>query len=192
MADSPALTLREARGHYFERSGFPSDGGYSARWVRLDFGPIPFAFPNLESRRRAVRFHDLHHVLTGYDTDWAGEAEISAWEIASDCADFYAAWFLNLGGILIGLVVAPGRTYRAFVRGCHSRNLYGTAAYEPLLERSVGDMRTDLGLGEPAPEATRPDRLRFAGWCGAAILHGAAITVVSWAPIVLIGRWLLT
>ena len=49
-------------------------------------------FPNTPSRKRAVRYHDLHHALTGYATDLTGEFEISAWEIGSGCADHVAAW----------------------------------------------------------------------------------------------------
>ena len=45
---------------------FGDDGGYSKRWVRIELGKIALSFPNLPSRVRAVRFHDLHHVLTGY------------------------------------------------------------------------------------------------------------------------------
>ena len=46
--------------------------------MRLAFGPVRFAFPNTAGRVRAVRYHDLHHVVTGYATDWTGEAEIGA------------------------------------------------------------------------------------------------------------------
>jgi NADPH:quinone reductase-like Zn-dependent oxidoreductase len=37
-----------------------------------------------------VKLHDIHHVLTGYDTTWRGKAEIGAWEIASGCGRHYA------------------------------------------------------------------------------------------------------
>src|SRR4030095_2853358 len=59
------------------------DGGYSDRWVRVETKPIPFYFPNWPSRVAAARLHDLHHIATDYETDWPGEAEIAAWEIAS-------------------------------------------------------------------------------------------------------------
>ena len=84
-------TMREALDQYFRDNDFGEDGGYSADWVKLKIGPIPFAFPNTPARRRAVRFHDLHHFLTGYQTDWVGEAEIAAWEVATGCKDMWAA-----------------------------------------------------------------------------------------------------
>ena len=45
-------------------------------------------FPNTDSRKRAVPLHDLHHILTGYKTDWMGEAEIGAWELRAGCNSF--------------------------------------------------------------------------------------------------------
>jgi hypothetical protein len=87
-ADS--LTIRDARDQYFMQSGF-DEGSYSDKWVKLQAGPFPLYFPNTAARVRAVRFHDLHHVATEYETTWTGEAEIGAWEIASGCADHYAA-----------------------------------------------------------------------------------------------------
>lgn len=100
------LTLREAREEYFVRNGLEGRG-YGDRWVRFRIGSIPFVFPNSDERRRSVRLHDLHHVVTGYRTTWAGEAEIGGWEIASGCADHYAAWVFNLSAVAIGLVIAP-------------------------------------------------------------------------------------
>ncbi len=76
----PASTLRQARTRYFEDNAFGADGGYSARWVEVKVGPFPYAIPNTEGRVRALRYHDLHHIMTGYRTDWTGETEISAWE----------------------------------------------------------------------------------------------------------------
>jgi hypothetical protein len=67
-----------------------------ARWVKLQAGPIPLYLLNTKARVAAVRFHDIHHVVTAYNTTWTGEAEIGAWEIASGCAYHYAAWLLNL------------------------------------------------------------------------------------------------
>lgn len=182
MAPYPeTATLREARALYFARNELPEDGGYDAKWVSLKLGPIPVGFPNVPSRVRAVRFHDLHHVLTGYESDWTGEAEISAWEIASSCAGHWAAWLLNLYGILIGWLIAPGRTYRAFVRGRHSHNLYRESSPDPLLDKTVGETRAALGLHDAVPAANGSDRLAWLGWSTAAFglaLTGAAVWLV--------------
>jgi hypothetical protein len=168
-------TVAEARTRYFERAGFPPDGGYSAGFVKLaSLGPIPIGFPNSDSRRRAVALHDVHHIATGYQTDWAGEAEISAWEIASGCGRYAFAWFINLQGMAMGWVVAPRRTWRAWVRGRHSRSLYREGMSEALLAEPVGHLRARLGLDGPAPEPTPGDRVSYAAWCTLA----AALAVV--------------
>ena len=91
------LTLREARARYFRENGFGEDGGYAKRWVEVQLGPIPFAFPNTQARVRAVLTHDLHHVVTGYATDLVGEAEIAAWVAAA----------LGLWGTSLALLLAP-------------------------------------------------------------------------------------
>ena len=161
--------LREARQAYFAQQDMPPDGGYAARWVKLQAGPLPLAFPNSDARRRAVRFHDLHHLLTGYTTRWRGEAEISAWEIASSCRDHWAAWFLNLQAFALGLVIAPRASFCAFVRGRHSRNLYDSVYDDALLERSVASVRAELGLDAIPPAATRAERVSFLLWSSAAL-----------------------
>lgn len=143
----PTLPLREARALYFRDAGFAEDGGYGDKWVKLRLGRrFWVAFPNTKARVRSVKLHDLHHVLTGYDTSWIGEAEIGAWELASNCRDHWAAWVLNSGAFVIGLLIAPRRTCRAFVRGWRSRNLYATEFDEALLERTVGEMRAELKI----------------------------------------------
>ena len=142
-----ALTLRAARADYFARSGFAAGGNYDDKWVKLKLGGRTiFAFPNTAARVRAVRLHDLHHVLAEYDTTWTGEAEIAAWELASGCRSYVAAWLLNIGAAAIGLLIAPRRVLRAFARGRTTGNLYRMTFDEALLERRVGDVRAELGL----------------------------------------------
>src|SRR5215831_15854810 len=137
------LNMRDARQHYFTVNNF-NNGGYEDRWVILyRVGPIPLGFPNTKGRVRAVKLHDLHHVLTEYDTTWTGEAEIGGWEIASGCADHYAAWVLNMGAFAIGLFIAPVAVYKAFIRGRHSKNLYKLTFDDALLEREVGTFREE-------------------------------------------------
>ena len=141
-------TVRQARADYFRRAGFPPDGGDAQRRVVLRIGGVAvFAFPNTKTRRRSVKLHDIHHVLTGYDTSWTGESEIAAWELGSGCRRHWVAWVLNLGAMAIGFVIAPRRTWRAFIRGRHSGNLYGSASFdESLLDRTVAELRREVGI----------------------------------------------
>jgi hypothetical protein len=149
----PSLTLRAARDVYFADNGFGADGGYTAEWVDFKLGPIPVPFPNSAGRLRAVKVHDLHHLVTGYGTDIRGEFEISAWEVGSGCKDFYTAWQLNLGGLAGGMTICPRRTFRAFLRGRRSTSLYGEDV-AALLDRTVADVRAErLPSGPLSPTA---------------------------------------
>ena len=104
----PDSTMLAARALYFRANQFGDDGGYGDAWVTVKLGPVPVSFPNAAERVRAVRYHDLHHIITGYDTDIIGEFEIAAWELGSGCKDFWAAWFLNLGSLTGGLLAPHG------------------------------------------------------------------------------------
>jgi hypothetical protein len=157
-------SVRAAREQYFVSNGF-SDAGYTDDWVKLKLGPFPITFPNTASRKRAIPLHDLHHVATGYPTTWIGEAEIGAWEVAGGCTDHWAAWVLNTGTFGYGLVLAPRRVYRAFMRGRKSRTLYHTGWDEALLELSVGQLRERLQIDRNT-RVTWRDRFAFAGWVG--------------------------
>jgi len=176
------LSLREARARYFESNGFGRDGGYSKRWVALELGPLRLIFPNTAGRVRAVRRHDLHHVLTGYSTTATGEAEIGAWEIAAGCGRFAAAWALDLWALAYGVAIAPGAMWRAFRRGRRSRSLYRAELDEGLLERPVAEMRRRLGIPERPPPARPSDAAAFAAWVAAAWLWAAGTLALLLAP----------
>ncbi len=180
-------TMRAELQRYFDENGF-GDGGYADAWVDFKLGPIPFPFPNTDARRTAVRFHDLNHVLTGYQTDLRGEFEISAWEVGAGCRSFVAAWVINLSGLVAGAWLCPRRTWRAFVAGRRSGAASYALGYEQLLAaeretiRKQLDVRTD---GEP----TAGDVALFA-----ASLLGGALTAtlmlgVLLSPITLVLWW---
>jgi len=187
MTYDDALSLRDARERYFTANGF--DGSYSERWVKLKAGPLTLAFPNAPGRVRAVKLHDLHHVVTDYNTTWTGEAEIAAWELASGCGRFFWAWYLNLSGFGIGLAIAPRQVVRAFVRGRHTNNLYRVEGElrESTLRRSVGDLRGALGLDRSVPAARIADLALFGAVAVfSALLLLSPLLVIAWLAI----RWL--
>ena len=169
------MTLAEARSLFFARSGLGEDGGYNARWVRVETKPIPVYFPNTACRVEAARLHDLHHVAMEYETDWAGEAEIAAWEIASGCGRHGWAWLLNLGAFTVGMALFPRRLYRAFMRGRRSPNLYREGFPESeLATKSVGWLRDRCGIGRNESNASTSDKLAFVFWSFVAIAYHIA------------------
>ncbi len=138
-----AMSVREGRDRYLAANGFSTDG-YRKPWFHLNVLGAKIPFPNTPSRRKVVPLHDLHHVATGYRTDWVGEGEIGAWELGAGC-NTATLYFLNGGAALVGCVLAPRRTWRAFRRGRSARSLYlAKADYEGLLDMTVGELRARL------------------------------------------------
>jgi hypothetical protein len=157
------MTMGDARTRYYETNGFGADGGDSLRWVPIKILGITIYIPNTDARRRAVRIHDLHHVVTGYGTDLRGEGEIGAWELASGCARCPVAFVINLFALGIGTAIAPRRTARAWARGRRTRNLYGERnGIDHLLPRYVDEIRASLRLDRPAPPVRARDALAVA------------------------------
>ena len=175
-------------GAHLRARGLPADSGVSLRWVWVRFLGMPIGFPNFDARREILVAHDVHHLLTRYDTTWRGEAEISGFEIASGCKRYWAAWFFNWGGFLFGLFLCPVRTFCAFVRGRHCANFYG-APTPDVLHRPVAAARAELGLDRPLPRATARDALAFAGWAllVLAVSLVLPLAAATWSWLLLFG-----
>jgi len=152
-------TVRQARDEFLEANGFTMEA-YDAPIVEIPLGPVTVKLPNTDGRKVLVRWHDLHHVATGYGTDAAGEAEIGAWELASGCTNL-ASYVYNGMAVLLGLLVAPVRTFRAF-RRARARTLYRIGlGYDEALALPLVELRERMGL--PADGATdRPAQLHTA------------------------------
>jgi hypothetical protein len=141
------LKIREALQIYFSDYHF-ADGGYHEKYFHIKLGPVYIPVPNTKARIEAVKMHDIHHILTGYTAYWKGEVEIAGWEIASGCGKYYMAWLLNSGSFVLGLFLFPRALFKAFRRGMRSStNLYHGYIYsEALLEKTVGQLRRELGI----------------------------------------------
>jgi hypothetical protein len=141
----PDLSLREGRDLYLERNGFSMAEYSSPTFTFYLFGRA-LKLPNPPSRRRVVALHDLHHVLTGYGTDLAGEAEVGAWELRAGCNTPFL-WMINLTAALGGVFVAPLRTLRAFRAARGQRSLYVDGReLAALLDTPIAELRRQLGI----------------------------------------------
>jgi hypothetical protein len=189
MTAGSTLTMAAVLEEHLRDSGLPPDAGDSERFAVVKVGPMPYPIPNTRSRKRAVRIHDLNHIVSGYHTDREGELEISAWELASGgCRHYGAAWVLDLAGLLAGLFVCPGRTVRAFVRGRGEQNLYPYAA-DALLAMDV-DRAERLTRTSPSGLLSRLPAPVHLGLLVAASLPVMAAMSLAWW--VLYPAWLLT
>lgn len=137
--------LKEAR-DLFLAANHLSIEEYTAPTFSIGVFGLSLRLPNTKGRKRAVPFHDLHHVLTGYGTSWMGEAEIGAWELRSGCNSFIT-YYLNGAGVLIGLFLSPRRVWRAFRAAKGQHTLYlESLPYGRLLQMTVGEVRHRLGI----------------------------------------------
>lgn len=161
-------TVREVIERHRRDSGIAADGGASDRWVVLRIGRVPMPFPNTPARRKVIALHDVNHLVAGVSTGNVGEAEISAWELASGgCGKYLAAWGLDLAGMLMGFVW-PIHVLRAFSAGRTMRNAY---AFDP-------DELLDMDLATLRQVLTRPDRNSLSIIGSAALLIGCLIFAI--------------
>ncbi len=186
---NPDETMRQARAEYFEANKFGVNGGYDDLWVDFKLGPIPFPIPNAPSRVRAVKVHDMHHILTGYDTNLRGEIEISAWEVGAGCKSFGAAWVLNLSGMGIWWLW-PKRIFEAFVRGLRSESLYGREL-DTLLDQTVAQTRAQMHVPPGRSPIKFSDLLLFKLSVIAGTLVGLGFLCIALPllPVGLVMQW---
>lgn len=141
------MRVKDGLDAYLDENGFDI-AEYKAPTFRLKVFGRYFDARNSPDRQWAIPLHDLHHLATGYGTDWVGEAEIGIWELRAGCRTFIVYW-LNAMATLIGFVIAPGRVVAAYraARGAHALYRQGLS-YEAVLEMTIGELRARLGVPE--------------------------------------------
>lgn len=140
------MTTREALARYFERRGIKPEAESIDEWLRENW-----AYMNIHGHRipmkplygykKVVILHDVHHLLTGYDTNWTGELQVAAWELGSGgCGPYLLMWNNRLFLFLLGLMLWPRITWQAFRRGRTQRNVY-RLDFQDVLARDVEELR---------------------------------------------------
>ena len=175
------MTLQDELASFYKRSGFGDTIGARTLTVPVYTGCLLVPLPNIETRRRYLKYHDLHHLATGYSVGRIGEGEVSAWELGTGSA-FVSPMLgvMNLIALSTGLVLGPGRMWRAFRRGCTSRNLYPAAVRADVDRGRWIDVEA---LRKALLETARsggPSAIRaaeFAAYCAVAMLIHAAIAI---------------
>lgn len=141
------MRVRDARDAYLAENGFTTES-YDAPRSKGSFLGIGFSVPNPPSHQRAIRFHDLHHVATGYGTDHTGEGEIAAWQARRGLhgAGHYVGAIVLVNAVL-GAFFAPVRTWAALRAAPEGGTLLAQEIdYDALLDRTVGELRQILSL----------------------------------------------
>ena len=145
MEVSPDTTLKEARDLFYRTHGFPNDGGITKdKWSPLGCRDLKVYLPNFEWRKKAIPFHDLHHIINQYAFSPTGEFQVAAWEFAAGKYPNMFTTVFCLPLVSMGAVLIPKRQFLAFLRGRRSRTLYCNHSYDEVLNRTVGSLRDEI------------------------------------------------
>jgi hypothetical protein len=118
------MTIREALIGFYKFNSLNLAQDFESHCVRVYIGCILAPVPNINARKKYLKFHDLHHIMAGYGIDRVGESEISAWELGSRSCRKPLISIMNLFALSTGFILSPTKVINAFYRGCRSRNLY--------------------------------------------------------------------
>lgn len=158
----PGQTVKEAIQAYFKEHDLGEDGGLNKMWAKIKVGPIYLPLLNIPARRKALVFHDIHHIVTGYSGKWEGEVSISSWEISTGCGKYWVAWLLDLNGMAIGLFMYPKSVFTAFIRGRRTKNLYkNTISQQDALAMKIEDLQEKLLIKQEDFVSTTNEQVLF-------------------------------
>jgi len=175
MDVSEDIALGDALVAYFRRNHLPVDGGYTRKSYTIRTWPVRLRLPNTASHVAAVKMHDLHHLLTGYRTDWCGEGEMAAWELASGTPRPFIAFALDFLAVAAMVFRAPRRLFVAFHKGTAAKNFYGRD-YDTLLNFKIRDARSALKREHPGSVAVSV--LKFGILlCAIALFYASALAL---------------
>lgn len=154
ILDHPAaiydpLNIPEALLTFNQQHDFGDEIGQHQKWfVGVYTGCLIVPMPNIETRHKYLKFHDLHHVLTGYSVGRIGEGKVSAWELGTG-----SMWqspllgIMNLIALSTGFFLAPQQMWHAYKRGTKSRHLYRKRDRQKIDEnywQSIADLKDDF------------------------------------------------
>ena len=166
---------------FYARAGFGPVVGARPCTVKVYTGCLLVPLPNIETRRTYLKYHDLHHLVTGYSVGRIGEGEVSAWELGTgSMAASPTLGLMNLIALSTGLVLDRRRMWRAFVRGCTSRNLYAAATRADVDAGRWPDLaalRAHCDRAVPARVPLPLRALEFGAYGAAAMLVHATIAI---------------
>ena len=132
-------TARTALQAFYQRENLPAHGNVDV-WIDwVTFFGIKMPFPNIMGRNKVLPYHDLHHLVTGYRADEAGEYEVGAWCLAAG-GEPLVGYFYDVPAVLLGLIRFRERTLAAWRRGRNGQTLYHLPL-EELMEMDVDALK---------------------------------------------------
>ena len=175
------MTLNDELAAFYQQSGFGDEIGKRSLTVPVYTGCLLVPLPNIETRRRFLKYHDLHHLITGYGVGRIGEGEVSAWELGSGSMRISPLLgTMNLIALSTGLLLAPKRMWAAYLCGCNSDNLYPAATRIRIDNEqweSLSELRQAM-LNDTKPDRrSMLDSLAFPVYACAALVIHATIAI---------------
>jgi hypothetical protein len=126
-------------------------------WSFQIFGMKLFCY-NFVWRRKALAFHDLHHVVTGYPCTLRGEMQVATWEFAAGAYPSIFAKLFCLPLVALGALLIPQKIYAAYCKGKCSKSLFTLSLDSKITTMSV-DKLTTMTRNENSKSAPLSDRL---------------------------------
>jgi len=142
------MTIQQELENFYTRVGFGDVPGKRSLTVPVYTGCLLVPLPNIETRHKYLKYHDMHHLMTDYSVGRIGEGEVSAWELGT--GSFLKSPLLgvmNLIALSTGLVLEPRRMWLAFVRGCQSENLYSQKVRQAVDDnewQNIAEIKSDF------------------------------------------------
>jgi len=132
-------TGKQALQSFYAKEGLPEHGNVTVwvDWGRMFGMPVPI--PNIFGRTKVLPYHDMHHLVTGYATDEAGEGEVAAWCMAAGGGPLLA-WVYDPFAAGLGFIRFPKRVIAAWKQGRKARTLYHVPI-EQLLDMEVEEIK---------------------------------------------------
>lgn len=160
--------------HYSEKAWMGENGGVDQAWIKVYVGPWDIMVPNTQARKRIVPYHDLHHLVSGYNNSRIGEGQVAAWELGTQCLISPLATLLNLFGMATGLLIDHRKVLAAYEHGRQCNNLYRIPIAR-LMHQDVNSIRKLVNTKTRAPNK----KLTYASFGFYAITSLLAFAVVS-------------
>jgi len=178
---SSDMSLDTALNDFYTEHGFGETLGTRPRTVPVYTGCLLVPLPNIETRNRYLKYHDLHHLITGYSVGRIGEGQISAWELGTgSLRESPMLALMNLIALSTGWVLAKEKMWVAYCRGCRSRNLYSSPARSQIESGTwpnVDALRRATVDIDPERPIRLADRITYRVCVGLSLCVHAAIAI---------------
>ena len=175
------MSLEAALTDFYARHNFGDTLGARPRTVPVYTGCLLVPLPNIESRSKYLKYHDLHHLVTGYTVGRIGEGEVSSWELGTGSMRVSPVLgFMNLIALSTGWVLDRERMWKAYAHGMQSRNVYTRAmrgAVDDGKWASLEDLRAEILGDSPVTRPSWAQRTTFRVYIGLSLLIHATIAI---------------